>query len=55
MRAFQHGQYASDAFDIEWFDLVTDENETWTPRAKQSETWTPRAKQSETWTVNYDY
>jgi hypothetical protein len=55
MRAFQHHQFASDAFDIEWFDLATDESETWTERSRQGETWTVRTRQAETWTINYDY
>lgn len=44
--AFQHG-----AFDVEFFDPVTPQDETWTAKAQQAETWTPKTKQSETWTV----
>jgi hypothetical protein len=55
MRAFHHGQFDRDAFDVEFFDLVDGDAETWTPRTKQSEVWTVKTKQSETWTVNYDY
>jgi hypothetical protein len=41
MRAFHHVNFDRDVFDVEMFDIAASEDETWTPRVKQSETWVP--------------
>lgn len=43
-----------EAFDVEWFDGVPGQGETWAAAVQQPDIWTPKAKQSETWTRNYD-
>lgn len=49
-RSHSGAAYDSAAFDVDPFDNVTQQSESWTASTQEGELWTPAVQQSEIWT-----